>query len=151
MNVEDDAGVRSSSGDMVTIIVNDQAGNSRPIAVMASPQTGTEYRNDKPVQLSSQGSTDPDNDELTFTWSSSLDGELYTTPNFFTEVFLSDGLHVITLTAVDPRGASDSISRQITVVLASDSYDEESPLLTSLGPLATLLLITLVSVVTRRH
>ncbi|MED6305781.1 MAG: S8 family serine peptidase [Candidatus Thermoplasmatota archaeon] len=151
LNVEDDAGVRSSSGDMVIITVNDQTDNGRPIAVMASPQTGTEYRNDKPVQLSSQGSTDPDNDELTFTWSSSLDGELYTTPNFFTEVFLSDGLHVITLTAVDSRGASDSISRQITVVLASNSFDEESPLLTSLDSIAILLLITLVSVVTRRR
>ncbi len=151
LNVEDDDGVRSSSGDMVTITVNEKVDNGNPVAVMLSPQTGTEYSSDKPVQLSSQGSTDPDNDELMFTWSSSLDGELYTTPNFFTEVFLSDGLHIITLTAVDPQGASDSISRQVTVVLESDSFDEESPLLTSLNPLVTLLMMVLVSVVFKRR
>ena len=151
LNVEDDEGVRSSSGDMVTITVNEKVDNGNPVAVMLSPQTGTEYSSDKPVQLSSQGSTDPDNDELMFTWSSSLDGELYTTPNFFTEVFLSDGLHIITLTAVDPQGASDSISRQVTVVLESDSFDEESPLLTSLNPFVTLLVMVLVSVVFKRR
>ena len=151
LNVEDDEGVRSSSGDMVTITVNEKVDNGNPVAVMLSPQTGTEYSSDKPVQLSSQGSTDPDNDELMFTWSSSLDGELYTTPNFFTEVFLSDGLHIITLTAVDPQGASDSISRQVTVVLESDSFDEESPLLTSLNPFVTLLMMVLVSVVFKRR
>ena len=151
LNVEDDEGVRSSSGDMVMITVNEKVDNGNPVAVMLSPQTGTEYSSDKPVQLSSQGSTDPDNDELMFTWSSSLDGELYTTPNFFTEVFLSDGLHIITLTAVDPQGASDSISRQVTVVLESDSFDEESPLLTSLNPFVTLLVMVLVSVVFKRR
>ena len=150
LNVEDDEGVRSSSGDMVTITVNEKVDNGNPVAVMLSPQTGTEYSSDKPVQLSSQGSTDPDNDELMFTWSSSLDGELYTTPNFFTEVFLSDGLHIITLTAVDPQGASDSISRQVTVILESDSFDEENPLLTSLNPFVALLILVLVSVLFRR-
>jgi hypothetical protein len=43
-------------------------------------------------------------------------------------VFLSDGLHIITLTAVDPQGASDSISRQVTVILESEeeqSFIEE--------------------------
>ena len=151
LNVEDDEGVRSSSGDMVMITVNEKIDNGNPVAVMLSPQAGTEYSSDKPVQLSSQGSTDPDNDELMFTWSSSLDGELYTTPNFFTEVFLSDGLHIITLTAVDPQGASDSISRQVTVILDSDSFDEENPLLASLNPLVTLLMMVLVSVVFKRR
>ena len=85
-----------------------------------------------------------------FTWSSSLDGDLYTTPNFFTEVFLSDGVHLITLTVTDFHGASDSVSRQITVILAGDSFDEDSPLLDSLGLIVTLTIITSVSVVSRR-
>ena len=133
------------------ITVNKKVDNGKPVAVMLSPQTGMEYSSDKPVQLSSQGSTDPDNDELVFIWSSSLDGELYTTPNFFTEVFLSDGVHIITLTAADSQGASDSISRQVTVILESTLFDEKSPLLTSLNHLVILLVLSLVSVVIKKR
>ena len=151
LNVEDDEGVRSSSGDTVSISVNEIKSNSNPVAVISSPQAGLEYSTDKPIQLSSQGSSDPDGDELVFTWSSSLDGELYTTPNFFTEVFLSDGIHLITLTATDPHGSFDKVSRQITVVISSDSFEEDEPLLSSYGLIAALLMITTVSVLFRRR
>ena len=151
LNVEDDEGVRSSSGDTVSISVNAIESNGNPVAVMSSPQAGVEYSTDKPIQLSSQGSSDPDGDELVFTWSSSLDGELYTTPNFFTEVFLSDGVHLITLTATDTHGSSDVVSRQITVVISSDSFEEDEPLLSSYGLIANLLTITTVSILIRRR
>jgi len=151
LNVEDDEGVRSSSGDTVSISISEFKSNSNPVAVISSPQSGFEYSTDKPVQLSSQGSSDPDGDELIFTWSSSLDGELYTTPNFFTEVFLSDGVHLITLTVTDSYGSSDMVSIQITVVISSDSFEEQDPLLYSYGSIATLLTISMVSVFFRRR
>ena len=151
LNVEDDEGVRSSSGDTVSISVSEAQNNGNPVAVMLSPQVGMKYNTDKPIQLSSQGSSDPDGDELVFTWSSSLDGELYTTPNFFTEIFLSDGIHLITLTATDPFGASDSVSRQVTVVIGEDSFNEEEPLLLSYGPIVTLLTMATVSLFIKRR
>jgi len=151
LNVEDDEGVRSSSGDTVSISVAEAQNNGNPVAVMLSPQVGLKYNTDKPIQLSSQGSSDPDGDELVFTWSSSLDGELYTTPNFFTEVFLSDGIHLITLTATDSFGGSDSVSRQVTVVIGVESFDEEEPLLTSSGPIITLLSMAVISIFIKRR
>ena len=41
--------------------------------------------------------------------------------------------------------------RQVTVILDSDSFDEENPLLASLNPLVTLLMMVLVSVVIKRR
>ncbi len=144
LQVEDDEGVRSSSSDTVSIIVNDKPENHNPMAVIQSPQTGTTYFSDKLVQFSSQGSIDTDGDELLFTWSSSLDGELYTTPNFFAESFLSEGVHFITLTAVDSAGGSDSVSIQITMVLPNSA--SEDPILPSIAMLSIITVIALVSI-----
>jgi len=144
LQVEDDEGVRSSSSDTVSIIVNDKPENHNPMAVIQSPQTGTTYFSDKLVQFSSQGSIDTDGDELLFTWSSSLDGELYTTPNFFAESFLSEGVHFITLTAVDSAGGSDSVSIQITLILPNTASDD--PILPSIAMLSTITVIAFVSI-----
>ena len=151
LQVEDDEGVRSSSSDTVSIIVNDKPVNQDPMAVIQSPQTGSTHFSDKLVQFSSQGSIDPDGDELWFTWSSSLDGEIYTTPNFFAESFLSDGVHFITLTAVDSAGGSDSVSVQITVVLPSNPSDSGSnPILPSITMISAISVIAIVSMLSKR-
>jgi hypothetical protein len=144
LQVEDDEGVRSSSSVTVSIIVNDKPENSNPMAVIQSPQTGTIYFSDKPIQFSSQGSIDAEGDELLFTWSSSLDGELYTTPNFFSESFLSEGVHFITLTVVDSAGGSDSVSIQITIVLPNTTSDD--PILPSIAMLSIITVIVFVSI-----
>jgi len=149
LQVEDDEGVRSSSSDMVSIIVSDKPENHNPMAVIQSPQTETTYFSDKSVQFSSQGSIDADGDELLFTWSSSLDGELYTTPNFFAESFLSEGVHFITLTAVDSVGGSDSVSVQITVVLPNNPSDSSS-ILPSITILSVISVMAFVSILFRR-
>ena len=152
LQVEDDEGVRSSSSDTVSIIVNDKPENHNPMAVIQSPQTGTTYFSDQLVQFSSQGSIDTDGDELLFTWSSSLDGELYTTPNFFAESFLSEGVHFITLTAVDSAGGSDSVSVQITVVLPNTSSDTKSnPILPSITLFSAISVLAFVSILFRRN
>ena len=114
--VEDDEGVRSSSADSLTIKIIDKPVNNNPVAVINSPQTGSTFDSDQIIQFSSQGSIDMDEDDLLFTWSSNLDGELFTTPSFFAESFLSDGVHLITLIVSDSNGGTDTVSVEITVL-----------------------------------
>jgi len=143
LQVEDDEGVKSSSSDTIIVKVIEKPVNNNPIAVINSPQTGSNYESDKIIQFSSQGSMDPDGDELLFTWSSSLDGELYTTPSFFAESFLTDGVHLITLTVSDSNGGFDSVSVQITVILITEST--ESPILPAFNFVSVLLVLTFIS------
>ena len=148
LQVEDDEGVKSSSSDTVIVKVIEKPVNNDPIAVINSPQTGSNYESDQIIQFSSQGSMDSDGDELLFTWSSSLDGELYTTPSFFAESFLSDGVHLITLTVSDSNGGSDSVSVQITVILVTES--SESPILPAFNFVSVLLALTFISFIRRK-
>ena len=148
LNVEDDEGVRSSSSDTLTITVSEKSENNNPVAVITSPKTGSIFDSSQIVQFSSQGSTDLDGDELLFTWSSSLDGELFTTPSFFAETFLSDGIHLITLTVSDPRGGLDTLSVQITVQLVTEE-SSDSPILPALNVVSILSVLTLISIFRR--
>jgi len=147
LNVEDNEGVRSSSSDSIKIIVEDKPINSDPIAIISLPKSGDEYYSNKPIQLSSQGSSDPDDEVLTFTWYSNLEGEIYTTSNYVAEVFLSEGFHTITLTVTDALGAFNSISIQITVVKL---YNEVSPLLSQVGILFTVIIISMIAMFNRK-
>ena len=148
LNVEDDEGVRSSSSDTLTITVSEKSENNNPVAVITSPKTGSIFDSIQIVQFSSQGSTDLDGDELLFTWSSSLDGELFTTPSFFAETFLSDGIHLITLTVSDPRGGLDTLSVQITVQLVTEE-SSDAPILPALNAVSILSVLTLISIFRR--
>ncbi len=148
LNVEDDEGVRSSSSDTLTITVSEKSENNNPVAVITSPKTGSIFDSIQIVQFSSQGSTDLDGDELLFTWSSSLDGELFTTPSFFAETFLSDGIHLITLTVSDSRGGLDTLSVQITVQLVTEE-SSDAPILPALNAVSILSVLTLISIFRR--
>ena len=143
--VEDDEGVRSSSADSLSIRIIDKPENNDPIAVISSPQTGSTFDSSQIIQFSSQGSTDMDEDELLFTWSSSLDGELFTTPNFFAEIFLSDGVHLITLTVSDSNGGSDAVSVQITVLLVNEQ-PADSPILPAMNLVSIISIVVLISI-----
>ena len=122
--------------------------NNNPVAVINSPQTGRTFDSDQFIQFSSQGSIDLDDDELLFTWSSSLDGEIYTTPSFFAEAFLSDGVHLITLTVSDSKGGMDSVSIQITVTLSTEV--EDSPILHSPHFVFVVSALVILSLIRRR-
>ena len=148
LNVEDDEGIRSSSSDTLTITVSEKSENNNPVAVITSPKTGSIFDSSQIVQFSSQGSTDLDGDELLFTWSSSLDGELFTTPSFFAETFLSDGIHLITLTVSDSRGGLDTLSVQITVQLVTEE-SSDAPILPALNAVSILSVLTLISIFRR--
>ena len=145
LQVEDDEGVKSSSSDTVIVKVIEKPVNNDPIAVINSPQTGSNYESDQIIQFSSQGSMDSDGDELLFTWSSSLDGELYTTPSFFAESYLSDGVHLITLTVSDSKGGLDTVSVQITVLLVNEQ-PTESPILPALNLVSIISTVALISI-----
>ena len=148
LQVEDDEGVKSSSSDTVIVKVTEKPVNNNPVAVINLPKTGSTYDNDQIIQFSSQGSMDLDDDELLFAWSSSLDGELYTTPSFFAESFLTDGIHLITLTVSDSNGGFDSVSVQITIILTGES--KESPILPAFNFVSVLLVLILVSFIIRK-
>jgi len=148
LHVEDDEGVKSSSPDTVVVKVLEKTVNNNPIAVINSPQTGSTFGSSQLIQFSSQGSMDLDGDELLFTWSSSLDGELYTTPSFFAESFLSDGVHLITLFVSDSKGGQASVSIQITVTLSTEIAD--SPILPSSHFIFVISAIAIISILRRR-
>ena len=143
--VEDDEGVRSSSADSLTIKIIDKPVNNNPVAVINSPQTGSTFDSDQIIQFSSQGSIDMDDDDLLFTWSSNLDGELFTTPSFFAESFLSDGVHLITLIVSDSNGGTDTVSVEITVLLVSEQ-SAESPILPAMNLVSIISVVALISI-----
>ena len=149
--VEDDEGVRSSSSDSIIITVVDKPQNGKPIAVIASPQVDSVHQSTSSIQFSAQGSFDPDGDELQFTWSSSIDGLFYETSNLFFQFPLSEGVHIITLTVFDSYLLSDSISTQITVTVSTDSFDEQDPILSSLGIIPTTIILVFATFIVRRR
>jgi pimeloyl-ACP methyl ester carboxylesterase len=79
------------------------------------------------VKLDGLASTDPDNDDLTFTWRSALgemDGRTAT-------AILEPGTHEITLTVEDPSGHIDRDVIMVTVF--EDPGNESSPATTKVG------------------
>ena len=151
LNVEDDEGARSSSGDLIKISVKEKPVNNPPISQIFSPKSGEEFRNDEEIQFSSQGSNDPDGDLLEFIWYSSLDGEFLRTSNIIGEAILSQGTHIITLRVEDSKGEYDEQSVQIVVTLSEDSFDSEDSLLNSLNFLGCIVLITIISLLKRKN
>ena len=141
LNVEDDEGARSSSGDLVTISVKEKPVNNHPISKIFSPKSGDEFRDDESIQFSSQGSNDPDGDSIVFIWYSSLDGEILRTSNIIGESALSQGTHIITLRVEDSNGEYDEQSVQIVVSLSAESFDSEESPLNSLNFLGCIVLI----------
>ena len=85
---------------------------------------------------------DPDEDSITFEWTSSIDGEVLSTELFIAEVFLSEGMHTITLKVTDTIGAYDTADVKITVVLPTSSFSEDDALLSNLSFLLTLSVIS---------
>ena len=151
LNVEDDEGARSSSGDSIMILVNDKPVNSPPISKIFSPNSGDEFRSDESIQFSAQGSNDLDGDLLEFTWYSSLDGEILQTSNTVGTAILSQGTHVITLKVVDSKGAFSEQSVQIVVSLSEESFESEESPLNSVSLLISISSIATVSLLRRKN
>ncbi len=87
--------------------------NQPPVAVITEPETNQRFVPTDQVPFRARDDTDPDGDELTFKWTSDLDGLLG--EEEFLDVSLSEGTHVITLLVEDGNGGSDRASVAILV------------------------------------
>jgi len=90
-----------------TVIVN-----TPPVAVMKHPVSGWSYETGEEVRFDATTSHDGDDDELSYLWTSDLDGELGTSGSF--RKVLSHGLHTITL-VVDDGIETDTRETSIAV------------------------------------
>ncbi len=81
--------------------------------VLAIPHDGTPVTNTVQVNVNGNGSTDPDNDSLTYQWRDINGNVLGATPAI--QATLGAGTHLLTLNVTDPGGLFDEDSVQITV------------------------------------
>jgi hypothetical protein len=97
-------------------------GGSAPTARIEAPLVGAHYYSDQPVDLLAWVSDEEDGEEqLSVSWSSSLDGELGLSGRpgadgrLEESTTLSEGLHVLTLTAtdLDEQVGSDSVEVEV--------------------------------------
>ncbi len=76
--------------------------NSEPLveAMLSSPINGMDYTTDEKILFDASSTSDPDGDDLDFTWYSDIDDFLSNSESFFRT--LSPGKHTITLIVNDP-------------------------------------------------
>ena len=109
--------VTDGGGLTNTIVKQIPVGNQPPTATISAPANNASVTQGVAVTFTGAGS-DPENGALTgasLTWTSSRDGAIGTGVSFSTTT-LSAGTHVITLTATDAQGATDTDTRSITIV-----------------------------------
>jgi len=109
-----DEGNLSNTDEVVVTVAGEV--NLAPVAVIASPVADEEYFDKVATSFDAEGSSDPDGDDtnLTYLWTSDVDGELGTEKTF--ERTLTAGTHLITLTVTDEANASDVAQVTIDVL-----------------------------------
>jgi len=95
----DNVGNYAMSGEFNILI------NSAPdvTTYISPPRESTGYTSEEKILFDSSKTTDPDGDDLSFTWYSDLEGLISTKPLFFRS--LKPGLHSVTLLVNDPAHA----------------------------------------------
>jgi hypothetical protein len=76
--------------------------NGEPVSIIDSPQNNSEYNLTDEIQFDGSSSFDPDEDVLSYRWSSDISGEIGSTASFSTA--LTPGLHTIALEVNDGSG-----------------------------------------------
>ena len=89
--------------------------NRPPTAVIKVPKDGTRFTPDDWVYLDSEGSADHDRDQLSYTWTSDVDGTIGTEAT--AERRLTEGWHNITLTVDDGLGGTVTATLKLLVRL----------------------------------
>lgn len=89
--------------------------NGDPVAVISAPENGGEYLTTDKVQFNSSASSDINGDDLSYLWSSDIDGELFNGTDTDFKRNLTEGEHLITLLVTDGRGGEDEATVNITV------------------------------------
>jgi parallel beta-helix repeat protein len=102
--------------------------NSRPVVIILSPVDGTEFYSSSSVVMDASPSYDPDEgDTLTFSWVSSIDGDLGDEIRRTVDG-LTPGTHVITVTVWDGvTGHQVSDSVEIRVLPQPSTVDDDLP------------------------
>jgi hypothetical protein len=114
-HVTDTAGL-ALIGDFSWQFTTGAAVNQPPTALIEAPADGSQYALGDMIRFSGSGN-DPEEGALggdALTWSSDLGGRIGTGSSFSTGQ-LSEGTHIITLTATDSQGAAGSDSISMTV------------------------------------
>ncbi len=88
--------------------------NRAPDAVISSPEDGLEVEADRTITFDGTSSSDPDDDPLSFTWSSNISGILSTKASFRDELPL--GAHRVTLHVDDGQGHNSTDQVAVNVV-----------------------------------
>lgn len=90
------------------------APNRAPVAVIDAPANGTKYLTTAKIIFDARSSYDPDGDELSYIWTSSLCVEPISTQPIFTTT-LTPGKHIITLIVDDGHGGK--AVAKVTVII----------------------------------
>jgi len=96
--------------------------NHPPQADIKAPLDGSEFQEEETISFDGSYSSDPDNDDLTYRWESSIDGSLSNEISF--ETTLSPGEHTITLEVKDGHLESSAESIELTVHEHVNQYPE---------------------------
>lgn len=93
--------------------------NTLPKAVIDYPANESKFYSDTLINLSAVLSSDADGDKLKYKWTSSIDGTIGNEEEI--SVFLSEGVHIITLEVTDSNGGKDLTSVTIRVMNKEES------------------------------
>ncbi|MCI0497141.1 MAG: Ig-like domain-containing protein [Thermoplasmata archaeon] len=116
----------SSGGHRMTLRAEDEHGladdasvrfrvNLAPTARIDAPEDGSSFAEGTEISFDAGGSSDPEGDDLTFTWTSDLDGELYSGAGETFSGDLSLGDHAIQLMVEDAWGGEDADTIPVSV------------------------------------
>ncbi|MEM4730078.1 MAG: PKD domain-containing protein [Thermoplasmata archaeon] len=99
LTVSDDGSAGTAS-----VSFNVVRANHPPVALIASPVAGREYKTTDTIRLDATGSADPDGDELTYTWT---EGARTLGTGKTLKKSFGEGTHTVKLTVSDGKGGTD--------------------------------------------
>jgi PKD repeat protein/L-ascorbate metabolism protein UlaG (beta-lactamase superfamily) len=88
--------------------------NRDPLGRIKEPKDQSDFTEEDNIKFDASSSTDPDKDDLTYSWSSSIDGYMGTGEVIWTK--LSPGTHIINLTTTDLYNGTSIKSVEIYVI-----------------------------------
>lgn len=100
--------------------------NTKPIVVIDSPEYNDIFLVSSNIYFDGSGSSDPDEHDLSFNWTSNIDGQFGTEETFYTN--LSIGTHIINLEICDGHGcySETSIVIDINTPPTADAGNDKS-------------------------
>lgn len=104
--------------DTIAVATNNSTPNNAPTAKANGPYTGTE---DIAVDFSAAGSSDPDNDQLTYTWNFGDNSDTETTTSeSVSHAYAWGGIFDVSLTVSDGKGGKDTVYTTATITEVND-------------------------------